>query len=90
MESAFSPRLAIGHGARGVAGSTQYEYSLRKGGCEMKLNAPKQATWLIALLLALVGVVAHFVAIPVLSGISFWLVLVAFVLLLVATMTKGL
>jgi hypothetical protein len=56
----------------------------------MKLNAPKQATWLIALLLAVVGVVAYFVAIPVPSGISFWLVLVAFVLLFLATMTKGL
>ena len=55
----------------------------------MKLNAPKQATWLIALLLAVVGVIAYFVAIPVLSGISFWLVLVAFVLLVLGTILTG-
>ena len=55
----------------------------------MKLNAPKQVTWLIALLIAIVGVVSYFVAIPVLSGIAFWLVLVSAVLLLVATVATG-
>jgi hypothetical protein len=55
----------------------------------VKLNAPKQVTWLIALLLAVVGVIAYFVAIPVLSGISFWLVLVAFVLLFLGTILTG-
>ena len=62
----------------------------KEGGGSMKFNAPKQVTWLIALLIALVGVIARFVAIPVLSGVSFWLVLVAFLLLLVASVTKGL
>ena len=54
------------------------------------MNPPKQVTWLIALLIALVGVIAHFVAIPVLSGVSFWLVLVACLLILVANVMKGL
>ena len=51
----------------------------------MKLNAPKQITWLIAVVLAVIGLIAQLVAIPVLSTLSFWLVLVAVVLLLVAT-----
>ncbi len=55
----------------------------------MKLSAPKKRTWWIAVILAAVGLVAHLVAIPVLSGISFWLVVAGFVLLMLATMTKG-
>jgi len=55
----------------------------------MKFSAPKQTTWLLALLVAIVGVVAHFVAIPVLSGYDFWVVLVAFVLLFLGTILKG-
>jgi hypothetical protein len=51
----------------------------------MKLNAPKQITWLIAVILAVIGLIAQLVTIPVLSVLSFWIVLVAVVLLLVAT-----
>ena len=55
----------------------------------MKFSAPKQATWLLALLVAIVGVVAHFVAIPGLSQYDFWVVLIAFVLLFLGTILKG-
>ena len=56
----------------------------------MELSAPKQITWLIALILGVIGVVAHLVTIPVLSGLAFWIVVVALVLLLVATFVSGL
>jgi hypothetical protein len=56
----------------------------------MKLNAPKTITWWIALIVGAVGIVAHLVPIPVLSGFAFWLVAVAFVLLILATFLKGL
>jgi len=56
----------------------------------MKLNAPQQITWWIALIVGVVGIIAHLVAIPVLSGLSFWLVAAAFVLLILATYLKGL
>ena len=56
----------------------------------MELSAPKQVTWLIALILGIVGVVASLVTIPVLSGLAFWIVVVGLVLLLVATFLPGL
>ena len=56
----------------------------------MKLNAPKQLTWWIALALGIIGLIAHLETIPVLSGLTFWIVLVALVLMLVATLIRGL
>ena len=56
----------------------------------MSLSAPKQITWWIALIVGVVGIVAQLVTIPVLSGLAFWLVVVAFVLLVLATLLKGL
>jgi hypothetical protein len=56
----------------------------------MKLNAPKQITWWIAVILGVVGIVAYLAAIPVLSAIAFWIVAVALVLLALATYLPGL
>lgn len=56
----------------------------------MKLSAPKQITFWIAVALAVVGILATFVAIPFLSGIAFWLVVVAFVLLALGCFIEGL
>ena len=56
----------------------------------MSLSAPKQITWWIALIVGIVGIVAQLVTIPVLTGLAFWLVVVAFVLLILATLLKGL
>jgi len=56
----------------------------------MKLSAPKQLTWWIALILGIIGLIAQLVTIPVLSGLVFWIVLVALVLMLVATFIPGL
>ena len=56
----------------------------------MKLSSPKQITFWIAVAVAVVGVVASLVTIPVLSGLAFWLVVAAFVLLAVACMVDGL
>jgi hypothetical protein len=57
----------------------------------MKLSAPKQITWIIALILGVVGILATLVALPVITAeIGFWLVVVGLALLLVATITRGL
>jgi hypothetical protein len=55
----------------------------------MRLSAPKKTTWWIALVVGAIGIVAHLVTIPVLSGFAFWLVAAAFVLLILATYLKG-
>ncbi len=56
----------------------------------MRLNAPKSVTWLIALILGIVGLVSVFVAIPFISVHAFWVVLVGLVLLLIGNAVKGL
>ncbi len=55
----------------------------------MRLSAPKKTTWWVAVVVGVVGVIAKFVTIPVLSGFAFWLVVLAFVILVLATYLKG-
>ena len=56
----------------------------------MKLSPPKQITFWIAVIVAVLGVIASLVTIPVLSGFSFWLVVIAFVILALGNMIEGL
>ena len=57
----------------------------------MKLSAPKQVTWIIALILGVVGILANLTSIPVITaGIGLWLLVAGWVLLLIATITHGL
>ena len=56
----------------------------------MKLSAPTQLVWIIALVLGIVGIIASLVAIPVVSGFALWLVVIGWLLLVVATAMKGL
>lgn len=56
----------------------------------MKLNAPKKLVFLIAVIVAIVAVIAAIIPIPFISGISFWLLLGAFVLLVLGNLLKGL
>jgi uncharacterized membrane protein HdeD (DUF308 family) len=57
---------------------------------KMKLSAPKNVTWWIAVFLGLIGILASVVSIPFLSDNSFWIVALAFILLALATLLKGL
>lgn len=56
----------------------------------MQLSAPKQVTFWVAVVVALVGLVSSFVAIPVLSGFAFWIVVLGFVILAAANLMEGL
>ena len=57
----------------------------------MTLSSPKMITWVIALILGVVGILANLVALPIVSaGIGFGLLAIAFLLLLVASVVKGL
>jgi len=55
----------------------------------MKLSPPKHVTFWISVIIAALGVIASFVTIPVLSGLSFWLVVIAFVILAAANLLEG-
>ena len=56
----------------------------------MDLSAPKQATFWIAVVLAILGLLGQLVTIPVLSGFAFWLLLVGFIVLAAGTAMKNL
>jgi hypothetical protein len=56
----------------------------------MKLNAPKNITWWIAIFLFVLGFMGSFVTIPLFSTYSFLFIVVAFVLLALGTLLKGL
>jgi hypothetical protein len=55
----------------------------------MQLSAPTQIVWIISLVLGLVGLIGALVTIPFVTGIAFWLVLIGLIIMLVATMLKG-
>jgi L-asparagine transporter-like permease len=55
-----------------------------------RFSAPKNITWWIALILAALGIIFHFVSVQPFSQFSFWFVAVSAVLLLLATVFKGL
>ena len=56
----------------------------------MNISAPKQVTFWVAVVLAVLGVLASLVSIPVLSGFSFWLVVIGFVVLAAGNLVEGL
>ena len=57
----------------------------------MKYSAPIQITWIIGLILGIVGILANLMALPVITPvIGFWLLVVGWALMLIATITKGL
>ncbi|MBM3129147.1 MAG: DUF4175 domain-containing protein [Chloroflexi bacterium] len=57
----------------------------------MKLSPPKKVTFWVAVVIAVLGLIANFVpSLPVLGGLGFWLVVVAFVLLALGNLLEGL
>jgi len=56
----------------------------------MRLSAPKNVTWWIAVVLGILGILSTFTKIPLVSDYSFLFVVVGFVLLALATLLKGL
>ncbi len=57
----------------------------------LKTNAPKQITWIVAVILGVVGILANLTSLPVVTaGIGFWLVAVGWALLVIATIMAGL
>ena len=56
----------------------------------MKLSAPKNITWFIALALAVLGLLGYAKVISALTPYDFWLALIAAAIMLLATFVKGL
>jgi len=56
----------------------------------MKLSEPKVITFSIAILLGVLAMLSAVITIPLISGIAFWLLLVAFIILALGNLIKGL
>ncbi len=57
----------------------------------MTLSSPKMITWVIALVLGVIGILANLVSLPIVTaGFGFWLLVIAFVLLAAGSVVKGL
>jgi hypothetical protein len=57
---------------------------------KLKLSAPQEITWWIAVVLGVLGILGNFTKIQFVSANAFWLVAIAFVLLAVATYVRDL
>lgn len=55
----------------------------------MKLNAPTQVLWVVAVVLGVLGLLGHITRIATVSTYSFELVAAGFLVLVVATLYKG-
>jgi hypothetical protein len=57
----------------------------------MKLSPPKNITWIIALILAVLALLGHLTTtVAILTKYDFWLAIIAAALMLIATIVKGL
>jgi len=56
----------------------------------MKLNAPTQTLWLVAVCLGVLGVIGKLTTIPVVSTYAFWFIFAGFILLVIGTVYKRL
>jgi len=54
------------------------------------MNAPKKITFLVALIVGVLGIVGSFISVPVVSGIAFWLLAAGWLLLILGCFVKGL
>jgi hypothetical protein len=70
----------------GVNYYRKYYYERRD---KMKLTPPKKIVFWVATVLAALGLLASFVAIPFVSANAFWFVVVGFVLLWLGNTVKG-
>jgi energy-converting hydrogenase Eha subunit C len=56
----------------------------------MRLSAPKVLTWLIAVILGVLGIVGYLIQTAPLGTYSVWLLMAGFVLLVLATLFRDL
>ena len=56
----------------------------------MRLTRPKVITWWIAVVLGVLGFLGHYGILAALAGYAFWLVTAGLILLVLATLLKGL
>jgi hypothetical protein len=56
---------------------------------QMRLNAPKKITWYVAILIGIGGIIVKLVGGPVFEPYSFWIVVIGWLILVLATYFPG-
>jgi hypothetical protein len=56
----------------------------------MNIKSPKRITWIVALVLGVISLVASLFTLPVLTELSPWIALIGLALMLVGTVVPGL
>jgi hypothetical protein len=56
----------------------------------MKLSAPNRVSWIISLILGLLSLLSYFSVVPFVTAHLFWFMAAGWLLLLLATVMKGL
>jgi len=64
-------------------------HTIQEERMNLKLSAPSQVAWIIALILGIVGVLGVLGVITGLAAYAFWLVVAGWALLLIATLLRG-
>lgn len=60
------------------------------GGEKMRLSPPTRSVFYLSLIFAALGVIANTISIPLLSGITYYLLLIGYILLFLGNVFKGL
>lgn len=55
----------------------------------MQLSAPTTVVFVISIVLAALAIIGHFVALPVISQFGFWVAILAYVILAVGNLFRG-
>jgi mannose-6-phosphate isomerase-like protein (cupin superfamily) len=76
--------------AEAEAAEKQEHHVQAEGATALNFSAPKSATWWVAVVVGLLGILGYIVNLPVISGYSGYLVVLAFLILAVATVVGGL
>jgi hypothetical protein len=56
----------------------------------MNLSPPTTVVFVISLILAALAIVGHFVPLPIMSEHGFWMAVIAYIVLVVGNVAKGL
>jgi hypothetical protein len=66
-----------------------YISPVNRGGLEMNLSPPTTAVFVISLILAVLAIIGTFVAIPLISANAFWVAIIAYIILAVGNVFRG-
>jgi hypothetical protein len=84
-----SPQLAFCQGPGEASNELDLKHTIQEEEMNLKLSAPSQIVWIIALILGIVGILGYLGIVAALGTYAFWAVVVGWALLVIATIMRG-